>query len=144
MRGRGVNALEHPQDGERGRHHQLHQRAKDLESARAEATLGEGEGLQANDKRFVKKVQDVVGLYLDPPRQGTGMDGKPSFARSGSGGDVEGGEQRRRVMAFVVVRHGPGLAFLPSASPDGCGRAPGSGSSRRPRRRACAESAMMS
>ena len=53
-------------------------------------------------------------------------------ADDGAVEDVEGGEQRRRAMAFVVVGHGPGAALLHRA---GCDRAPGFGSSHQPRAR---------
>ena len=53
-------------------------------------------------------------------------------ADDGAVEDVEGGEQRGRAVALVVVRHGAGAALLHAAGRAGCGRAPGSGSSRRP------------
>ena len=45
---------------------------------------------------------------------------------------VEGGEQGGGAVALVVVGHGAGAALLHAAGRAGCGRAPGSGSSRRP------------
>ena len=49
--------------------------------------------------------------------------------------DVESGEQRGRAMAFVVVGHRSGAARSSSADRAGCDRAPGFGSSHRPKGR---------
>ena len=54
------------------------------------------------------------------------------LADDGAVEHVEGGEQRGRAVALVVVGHGAGAALLHAAGRAGCGRAPGSGSSRRP------------
>src|SRR4029077_18727258 len=48
--------------------------------------------------------------------------------------DIKRGEQRRRAMTLVVVRHGAGASLSSSAGPVGCDRAPESGSSHRPTR----------
>ena len=56
-----------------------------------------------------------------------------TFADDPAVGDVERGEQGRRPVPLVVVGHRAGAAFLQRQSPVGCGQAPGSGSSRRPR-----------
>ena len=54
-------------------------------------------------------------------------------ADDGAVEDIESGEQRRRAVALVVVRHRPGPAPASWAGP--AGYDPGSGSSRRPRER---------
>ena len=57
--------MERALDGARGRH-QPHQRPEYLARARPQAHLVDSFKV-SNDPAFAEKVEDVVGLYLDPP-----------------------------------------------------------------------------
>src|SRR6266851_4984036 len=60
------DALDRPGDGQGGRG-QPSQRAADLGGAWPEAAPGVRTFKLSNDPKFAAKVQDVVGLYVDPP-----------------------------------------------------------------------------
>jgi hypothetical protein len=69
----------------------------------------------SNDKNFAEKVQDVVGLYLNPPAKATTSTMVTSASRKRSGYIRCQADKRRETLVFTLCRYkNCGLPIAPA------------------------------